>query len=244
MLGLAVLSGLTCAGSAGYGVNVSDAPEKRTKSETRVARQLYLYGDGDGKRVVSVQLLREKTGLSEATLRRRLPEWEREAEEILTANSEGAFRIRLTADEIAFHKANISFLEAQIKECKFELDNLSDITERLMRLTEKFSDDPDMRMEALQLFNSWVQSCGKRSTLRASFLAMQKQHATLTGIVGKIDAAIAYDKTLQTGLAKKAVASDPGDPGKSSSPGAGFFRKPDALTDSNRSSETGADAEV
>lgn len=215
-----------------------------TRTETRHARQLFLFGGEDGKRVTNITRLAQLSNVTEETLRKHLPVWEKEFEDSLAHSSESAFRIRLSAEEVAFHKSNIAFLEAQLKECKFELDNLSDITERLMGLTKKFADDPDMRMEALQLFNSWVQSCGKRSTLRASFLAMQKQHATLTGIVGKIDAAIAYDKTLQTGLAKKAVASDPGDPGKSSSTGAGFFRKPEALTDSNSGSETGADAEV
>lgn len=169
---------------------------------TAAARQLFLYGDGSGKRILTPKCLAERAGCAESTVRKYLPQWEKEAEEIALAASPAGLSIQLNREKIQQNENDLEFLRGQVEEVKFELESLADITERLFKLVERFSDDEDMRSEALSLFNSWVQSCGKKATLRASFVTLKRLWDEKCAIDGLRDVALSREKELAKGRVK------------------------------------------
>lgn len=185
------------------------AREARYKgTTTEAARQLFLYGAGDGKRVLTPKALAKAAGCGEATVRRYLPQWEKEAEEIALAASPAGLSIQLNREKVDQNTKDLDFLRDQIEEVKFELESLADITERLYKLTERFCDDEDMRSEALSLFNSWVQSCGKKATLRSTFVTLKRLWDEKSAIDGLRDVALTREKELSKGRAKLQLKSE------------------------------------
>jgi hypothetical protein len=175
------------------------------RPETRYARQLWFYGAGDGQPIKNIPKLSEASGVHVETLRKYLPAWEKEAESLLANTSEIGLAIQLSAEKLHLHNSDMSFLREQINQVKWEMENLAEITAKLENLTEKFSDDPELLPEALQIFSLWLQGAGKQSSLRSQFLAMQKQWTSLEGIVDLKDIGVVKQKEIAKGQGKLAV---------------------------------------
>ena len=171
-----------------------------SKAETRYARQLYLYGAGDGHRITNATKLAEKAGIHIQTVQKWLPVWEKELEEVLAETSQDNLAFHLSAEKLALHGQDMDFLRGQLGMVKFELDRLEEITAKLEDWLDKFQGD-DIPI-ALQIFSAWQQACGSRSSLRSQFLAMQKQWTSLTGIVDLKDVAVVREKEIAKGQAK------------------------------------------
>lgn len=172
-----------------------------TKFEVDTARQLFLYGSGDGRRILSAGALAEASGLHIETIRKRMPQWLKEAEELLSGTSSSGLALSLSAKDLVFHKENMIHLEKQIKIVKFELDQLDIITEKLEGWLEKFQGTDEMET-AIRIFHDWQRASGTKSSLRSQFLAMQKQHATLSGIIDLKDVEVVRAKEISKGKAK------------------------------------------
>lgn len=181
-------------------------------SSTRAARQLYLYGNGDGKRILSVQRLAKEAGIHEETVRTHIKKWEAEAEEMLSASSSSGLALHLSREQLDQHKSDMVHLRAQIGQVKFELDRMEEITARLENWLEKFQED---EMDcALRIFDAWQRACGSKASLRSQFLAMQKQWTGLSGIVDMKDIEVVRAKEISKGKAKldlKALENQPRD---------------------------------
>lgn len=173
---------------------------KGVTAPARFARQLYLYGNGDGKRVTSVPELAKQSGLHEQTIRLRLPAWEKESEEILINTNSSGLALSLSAQELSAHKSDMIHLRDQINQCKFELDRLEDITAKLETWLDKF--DAEDYKDALSIFDAWQRASGQKSSLRSQFLAMQKQWTSLSGIVDLKDIHVVREKEISKGKAK------------------------------------------
>lgn len=172
-----------------------------TKFEVDTARQLFLYGAGDGRRILNAKALAEASGLHIETIRKRMPQWLKEAEGILSGASSSGLALNLSRETMDLHKSNMVFLEKQLQLIKYELDTMDTITEKLEDWLDKFSGENEFE-KAIQIFHDWQRASGTKSSLRSQFLALQKQHATLSGIVDLKDIEVVRAKEISKGKAK------------------------------------------
>lgn len=187
------------------------------RAETRYAKQLFLYGAGDGVPVRSVPRLAEMSGVHEQTIRRNLPKWEKEAEAMLSGTSECGLALQLSAKQLQEHENDMNHLRDQLNQVKFESEKLEEISARLLDFMENFDDESD-RNYALRVFENWCAAAGARSTLRSQFLALQKQWTSLSGIVDLKDIAAVREKEMQKGKAKLEIKKLENQPMKIANP--------------------------
>ncbi len=172
------------------------------KPEVATARQLFLYGAGDGKRIVGTQALVEATGVHEQTIRKHLPKWLKEAEELLSNTSELGVSLSLSAIEIESHQADMSHLRQDIDSIKFEMNSLDDVIEKLAGICEKFSLNTENGDAALKIFDSYLRASLNKSHLRGQFLSAEKRWIELSNISALKDITVTKEKTLAVGRAK------------------------------------------
>jgi hypothetical protein len=172
------------------------------KSETQIARQLFLYGAGDGKRVIGVKALCEATGLHEQTIGKHLPKWQKEAEEILLNSKESGLGLALSAKDLQLHEKDMSHLRNLVEANKWEMARVDEITAKLEGWMDKFSGDDGEQDKALRILELWMRTCGQKSSLQSQFLALQKQWTSLSGVVDLKDVQVTKEKALATGRAK------------------------------------------
>jgi len=206
------------------------------KSETQIARQLFLYGAGDGKRVISVRALCEATGLHEQTIGKHMPKWVKEAEEILMNSNEGGLGLALSKKTLDAHNADMDFLRNEINSIKWEMENLNDSIAALENICENFSLNSDNGDAALRIFENYLRASMNKSSLRGQFLGAEKRWVELSGVVAMSEVQITREKTLAQGRAKLDLKREENQAGirDSNGPISGVFARP------NRS-ETAAD---
>ena len=175
--------------------------EMLCRSETRHARQLFLYGSGDGRRVTNVPELARLSNVTEETIRKWLPKWEAEVEEILAGSSEGGLGLGLSAKELQLHKSDMVHLRSQLTQVKWESDNLEGLIASLEGLVEKFA-GTDESDKAVVLFDRYLRASLNKQNLRGQFMQLQRQYTKLSGVEGLLDISLTREKTIATGKAK------------------------------------------
>jgi hypothetical protein len=201
------------------------------KSEVVAARQLYLYGAGDGKRVISVQALVKATGLHEQTIGKHMPGWQKEAEEILMNSNETGLGLSLSAKELSLHKSDMCHLRQQIQQVKWELDTIESITSKLEGWMDKFNGEDGEQDKALRILEAWQRNCGQKSSLRGQFLSLQKQWTSLSGVVDLKDIQVTKEKAIAVGKAKLDIKKLENESGVRDvgNPLSGVFKRPDRI---------------
>lgn len=208
---------------------------KGCKRSLEAARQACLYGEGDGRPVMSVKRLMELGQASEKTILKHLPSWQAEREE-LAANSSGqSLALGLSAKELDLHKSDMQILRKELQQIKWELDNLDDSVEKLEALTEKLCDaangDPEVVAQATSIFSKYLNASLNKQNLRKQFLALQKQWTSLSGVEGLMDVALVREREMEKGrvkiaLKKEGLEPEPRNVGPTM--GGVFVRKQDA----------------
>jgi hypothetical protein len=173
------------------------------RPETRYAKQLWLYGAGDGAPVKNIPKLAELSGVTCETIRRYLPQWERESTEILANTSEMGLALVLSEEKLEQHSKDSIFIRDQVDKLKFEIENLEKVAVRLGEWMDKF--DGDDVVTALQIFDAWQRSVGTESHLRGQFVAMKKLWDDKVGLDALRDVAVTSQKEIAKGKAKLAV---------------------------------------
>lgn len=168
------------------------------KAGVEIARQIFLYGNGDGKNVSSAEKLAELSGLHVKTIYKHLPGWVREREEIVSKADTSALGISLSSETIAANKRFNKVLEDQTNQLAWELDKLSDIAADLREWARETSDEE----RAMKLLETYLRTVGAKSTVRSQFLAYQKSWANALGVEGMKDVSLTAAKALATGKAK------------------------------------------
>lgn len=172
------------------------------KSEVVAARQLYLYGAGDGKRVLNVQGLAKLSGLHEKTVWKHLPGWQKEMEEMCAAGGKNVLALSLSKKTLDSHNSDMDFLRSEINSIKWEMDNLNTSIATLEDICENFSLNSENGNEAIRLFEAYLRASANKGSLRTAFLAAEKRWVDLSGVVAMSEVQITREKTLATGRAK------------------------------------------
>lgn len=173
------------------------------RPETRYAKQLWLYGAGDGQPIKSIPKLAEVSGVTAETLRRYLPEWEKESESLLANTSELGLAINLSEETLGQHKKDMAHLRNLVEANILESEQLEKMSSKLEGWLDKFKDG-DVET-ALRVFDAWQRSCGSKSQLQSQFLALQKQWTQLAGIVDLKDISVVRQKEIAKGQAKLTI---------------------------------------
>lgn len=207
---------------------------KVTRAETREARRLFLYGDAQGNPVRSVARLVELSGLGEQSVRKWLPEWEKELEEITAQSSEVGLAIRLSKEVLDENNRHIEFASDQLKQIMFELENVESITARLADWMDLFNGDPDSMPLALRIFEDFVRGVASKSSLRSQFVSMKKLWDEKSAIDGLRDVALVRERELTKGRVKLDLKKESAQP-QDARPaiGGGVFNRPVRNLESN-----------
>jgi hypothetical protein len=133
-------------------------PDRTTKKpgdlagNTARAKELFLYGNGDGRPVRDIARLSEMSGAAPRTLERWTPVWKREAADLAKANSGGKRSLvaSVTETELAWQAGKVATLKS---EC-----------DRLEKLLPDLPAGSDIHRDTLKLLNAtlakWEESSG------------------------------------------------------------------------------------
>ena len=176
------------------------------RPETRYAKQLWLYGAGDGQPIKNIPKLAEVSGVHEVTLRKYLPEWEKEAEEILANTSEMGLAIKLSSDVLNENEKDLAFIRDKMNALRWEIDHLDECIATLENICENFSLNSDNGDKALRIFEDYLRGSMNRKSLLTLFLALKKEWDAKSAIDGFREAALTREKEIAKGKAKLEVA--------------------------------------
>lgn len=95
------------------------------KEEMHHARQLFLFGAGKIKPVKNPKRLAEMSGVSERSLRRHLPSWRQEAENLALQATECPYSLALSTETLEHHRKHVDFLKKQVDKCARVLKSLT-----------------------------------------------------------------------------------------------------------------------
>lgn len=94
------------------------------QTSTKVARELFLYGGPDGRRVTKVQELIRLSGAGRRTITEHLPGWRRESEEMALRRSVPGGVLALSVEALDAHKSDIAILRSEIDRVSAYLQGL------------------------------------------------------------------------------------------------------------------------
>ena len=144
--------------------------------KTKLARDYFLYGNGDGRPIRSVVKLSELTGAGIRTIENWKPIWEREARAIAKAGTGGKGSVveKVTQETMDLHGRTVAVLREEVK--------------RLELLLPKLSAGTDLHRDTLKLYTAtvkaWTEESGMRAYLETSQTyakELAKQAARLQG---------------------------------------------------------------
>ena len=186
------------------------------RAETAHARTLFLYGDGNGKRITAVPALAKAAGVAEGTIHRHLRAWEAEYEDLVIQSDPTAQALKLGGEQLTLHRKALSTLADQIEQIQWEIAQFDEITASLEKICDNFSLNTDNGDKALQLFSAYLSARGGKDNLRRTFMSMHKQYADMTGIMDLKDIQTTASKELEKGrvriqLKKEQAESGPRD---------------------------------
>jgi uncharacterized protein with von Willebrand factor type A (vWA) domain len=148
----------------------------RLDAETKHARELFLFGNGDGKRIKNVKKLAEMSGCGERTIYRHMEQWQRESESLAlaTTGKSGAVVLRITEKELLFSAQHVSILQRQL--------------EKIAKVIDEATPGSDWHMELVKLHAAtllkWQAASGfaDHADTQATFAKeMARQAARLAG---------------------------------------------------------------
>lgn len=175
---------------------------KNRNPETIAARQLFLYGEGDGVRVLDLKELSQKSGAAVSTLRLRLPEWEAEYEEIVKSSSKLANAgspsiLSLPQEVFEHHNGDLSFIRERLDKLKAELTALPSMISDLRTMISDFAADPEKIDEAMTLLEKYLRTSANEKRLLGMFSDVKKLWDSKVGLDSIKSIAEAHAKALK-----------------------------------------------
>jgi hypothetical protein len=178
---------------------------------TTYARQLFLYGDGDGKPITKLKELARRTGLTYQTVQERSRQWMLEREEMLKRASNMSF---IAANEIANmkHSEDMEFLRTCMDGLREEIFNLGDLQDRLETITDRLAklmaDEGGDPTKVVGLFQTYFKSAGSRRALMADWLKYKAMWDSKIGVDTQQDLAVDAAKTHNRKMIQKGLRND------------------------------------
>lgn len=188
-----------------------EAPNKNTKginAKVVAAREAYLYGTGSGKPVRDTRKLSELTGLHVNTVRKWLPTWQKESEQLVANTCENSLALHLSAEVLEQGRKDTETMRAQVDLLASQLTAMKSILKLLEDCLHNFDDNKDY---ALRLFENFINGAGSRASILNSYLKVQIQWAKAAGLEAYTEVQVTGAKALVSQRAKM-EAKDEGGP--------------------------------
>lgn len=179
-----------------------EGKQKGLKPAVEVARQAFLYGQGDGKQVSDTRKLAELSGLHTQTILKHMPGWLKEREEIISNSSDFALGLSLSKEVQSDRDKRMTFLSDQIKQIMWEMDNLDNVIEKLESICGNFSLNTENGDDAIKLFDRYLRASLNKANLRSQFLALHKQWADFSGVLDVKDISVVRAREIAKGQGK------------------------------------------
>ena len=175
--------------------------------EVREARRLFLFGNGDGKRVLNVARLAEMAGCHIQSIHKHLPTWEAENEKIVCNSSENGLGLRLNAETLKKHESDKAFFRRQIDLQVLEIERLPALENSLLDLVRIIanSGNPEAADAANLMLGRFFETVASRKSAEAHLLKLQSHWSKMAGVESLQAVAETREKTLATGRAKLAL---------------------------------------
>ena len=198
---------------------------------TDIARQYFLYGKGDGERILDVGTLAEMVGLHPSTIRNHIKSWIAESEIILASSSDMGSQFLLSAVTLKAHEQDIAFIRTRMDEVKTEIDTLDDIVDRLESIVDRVLDvaskcedlkdfDPN---NIVNLVDSYLKTSLRKKNLMSTLLELKRVWDAKAGLDSHLDIAVTSAKERAKGKVRLEIRelerlADAGSAGKNVTP--------------------------
>jgi len=212
-----------------------ELPNPKTKGarpNVTAARLDYLHGLNGNPPNRTVKGLCEVHGMHVNTLKKWLPTWERELENIVVSSvsrdnekplSSDAFKLALTSEVNEKNSARIAFIDKELDSLQFELENIEPAIRELSSFLHKFEDGE--KDYALRIFENYLRASLNKQNLRKQFMAMHSQWTKVCGI----DSIVSIQETGAKVIASLTAKASMGDSDKTGTEtnevGIGFKRR-------------------
>ena len=167
-------------------LGTKDRPTKRNAENvsTAAAKQMFMYGCGDGVRVLEVSELVKLSGVSRTTLGKHMPKWQAEFEETLRNTTKIASPniLSLPNETLEKHKEDIDFIRGRLDKAKSELTALPSIISDLRDLVSQFISDEDKYDQAITLLDRYLRMSMNEKSLTKLFIDLKNVHDQKCGI--------------------------------------------------------------
>lgn len=172
---------------------------KRCTSGVEAARIAFLYGEGDGKPVVSTQRLAVLAGVREKAIRSHMGAWLKEKEEIASKGSKESLALFLSSEKLKQHEQDTKVLREQTNFLAKKLELLPKCNKMLLDFIENFDED---REHALRIYENFIRGVGAHANILKSYQSVRSDWAKAAGVDAYSDVQVAGAKALTVARAK------------------------------------------
>lgn len=163
---------------------VLEKPKKKRKPSTEAARQLFLYGDGSGRRFTVVKELAEESGVHENTIRRNLPDWEAQYESMVASGSKLGMTntLSISNEVLEDHSKDLCFFRRNLTTLQAEHDAFDSIIAKLEVIVENLSLQSEDSEAAIALFDKYLRVSMNKRNLMNQIIALKKIYDEKCGL--------------------------------------------------------------
>lgn len=189
------------------------AKPKAPDSKTLAARQMFLYGEGDGVRITSIPELSAKSGVTQLTLRKWLPTWNEELEETLRKTTKLASPtiLSLSHEILEDHKADISFFRTNLDILKAEHDSLDTALDEMLQFCRNFEGDEAKFDQFIKIFDRYCRLSMNKKGLMSQIMKIKELWDSKSGVDSLKSVQEATAKAISVASAKSAPDEDGSD---------------------------------
>jgi len=184
--------------------------------KVQAARQLFLYGDADGKRVLEPTVLAERVGCHPSSVWSYVKDWSREYENMLIQANNFELGTVLSDDDVTKFRQDLVFTSSQTNELKSEINLVEKVEERLYKLLAEKDFTPEAESRFGDLLEKFFSAVHTKSKLRSQWIAMEKEWIKMSGIESKMEIVHNAEKARAVGRVKidlKREENENGEPG-------------------------------
>jgi len=175
-----------------------------SKPGTEAARTAFLFGTGNGERVLDTKQLAKIGGISTETVNNRLPEWEAEFRQLASGSGFTGFQLNLSADLLETAQRNLQSWRELDTALLAEIQALPKIEKFLRGAVDWIKENGDKGdvQDMKDMVDTFIRVSNSRKSLIRQRLDVNARFNKLSGLDDLMDVASARAKAMETGRAR------------------------------------------
>lgn len=171
------------------------------------ARLAYLHGEGDGVPVVSTRRLAEIASVHENTIKKWLPVWCAEMDEMISKTSKletlkplSVGPLSIPPETLQISKDQTDFLLKRLTDIQSEIENIDKTVYKLENILEKFEDnEKDFLIKG---FEAYLRFSANKQSLTKQYLAVHTRWTAVSGVDSVREIQVAGAKAVSVAQAR------------------------------------------